>query len=188
MQKELDMRFERVLDNGRLWAVMYDEDNVNILEKVFTQWNDYEWLRAFFTKYVEDLSSFFHITDIDRAVFDTVDDANELECLIMDIDPDANLDELFRPLENTRLSEVLLGREKAKGKYHTHASWLRLYAIRLESGRYIITGGAIKLTATMQEREHTLEELNKLNKVRDYLISLGVLDYNGFEDYNEERN
>ena len=36
------MRFERVLENGGLWAVMYDEDNVNILEKVFTQWNDYE--------------------------------------------------------------------------------------------------------------------------------------------------
>ncbi len=40
----------------------------------------------------------------------------------------------------------------------------------------------------MQEREHTLEELNKLNKVRDYLISLGVFDYNSFEDYNEESN
>lgn len=75
------MRFERILDNGRLWAVMYDGDAVNILERVFTQWNDYEWLRAFFTKHVEDLSSFFHITDIDRAVFDTVDDANDLEAL-----------------------------------------------------------------------------------------------------------
>ena len=75
MQKELVMRFERILENGRLWAVMYDGDNVNIMEKVFTQWNDYEWLRAFFTKHAEDLSSYFHITDIDRAVFDTVDDA-----------------------------------------------------------------------------------------------------------------
>ena len=108
------MRFERVLENGRLWAVMYDEDCVNILEKVFTQWNDYEWLREFFTKHVDDLATFFHITDIDRAVFDTVDDANELECLIMDLNPDADLDELFRPLENTRMSEVILGREKAK--------------------------------------------------------------------------
>lgn len=36
------MKFERILDNGRLWAVMYDENNVNILEKVFEQWNDYE--------------------------------------------------------------------------------------------------------------------------------------------------
>lgn len=141
-----------MLENGRLWAVMYDEDCVNILEKVFTQWNDYEWLREFFTKHVDDLATFFHITDIDRAVFDTVDDANELECLIMDLNPDADLDELFRPLE---------------------------------SGRYIITGGAIKLTATMQEREHTLMELAKLNKVRDYLISIGIFDYNGFEDYHE---
>ena len=81
------MRFERILENGRLWAVMYDEDNVNILDKVFVQWNDYEWLRTFFIKHIEDLSSYFHITDIDRAVFDTVDDANELECLILDIDP-----------------------------------------------------------------------------------------------------
>lgn len=111
--------------------------------------------------------------------------SNELECLIMDLDPDVNLDELFRPLENTRLSEVLLGREKVKGRYRTHVSWLRLYAIRLESGRYIITGGAIKLTATMREREHTLTELTRLNKVRDYLISLGIFDYKGFEDYNE---
>ena len=37
----------------------------------------------------------------------------------------------------------------------------------------------------MQEREHTLMELAKLNKVRDYLISIGIFDYNGFEDYHE---
>ena len=104
----------------------------------------------------------------------------------MDLAPDANLDEIFRPLENKRMSEALLGREKAKGQYHKHASWLRLYAIRLESGRYIITGGAIKLTATMQEREHTLEELRRLNAMRDFLIASGVLDYGGFEDYNNE--
>ena len=182
------MRFERILENGRLWAVMYDGDNENILAKVFTQWNDYEWLRAFFTHHMKDLANYFHITDIDRAVFDTVEDANDMECLIMDLDPDVNLDELFRPLENTRLSEALLGREKAKGRHKTHASWLRLYAIRLESGRYIITGGAIKLTATMSEREHTLEELHRLNIVRNHLISLGIFDYNGFEDYNEENN
>lgn len=186
MQKLFEMIFERLLEDGRLWAVVYDGEAVNVLERVFEQWNDYEWLRAFFIKHSDDLASFFHITDIDRAVFDTVDDANDLECLIMDINPDANLDEFFRPLENTRLSEMLLGREKAKGRYSTHASWLRLYAIRLESGRYIITGGAIKLTATMQEREHTLAELVKLNTVRDFLISIGVCDYQGLEDYYNE--
>lgn len=102
------MQFERLLENGRLWAVVYDEENVNVLEKVFSQWNDYLWLREFFTEHAKDLASYFHITDIDRAVFDTVDDANDLECLIMDLDPDANLDELFRPLENTRMSDIRL--------------------------------------------------------------------------------
>lgn len=181
------MKFEKILDDGRLWAVMYDNDSVNVLEKVFNQWNDYEWLRDFFLKNLDDLTSYFHVTDVDRAIFDTVDDAGDLECLIMDINPDVNLDELFRPLENKRLSEVILGREKAKGRYVNHASWLRLYAIRLESGRYIITGGAIKLTATMQERDHTLKELNNLNRVRDYLISLGIFEYDGFKDYSNEK-
>lgn len=40
----------------------------------------------------------------------------------------------------------------------------------------------------MQEREHTLEELHKLNKVRDYLLSQGIFDYNGFKDYDEDSN
>lgn len=140
-----EIRFERILDNGRLWAVVDEIDGVNALEKVFNLWNDYQWLRDYFTTHAEDLASYFHITDIDSAVFDTVDDANDLECLIMDLNPDANLDALFRPLENTRMSEAVLGREKAKGRYHYHSSWLRLYAIRLESGRYIITGRAIKV-------------------------------------------
>lgn len=180
------MKFERIIENGHLWAVMYNDEEVNCLEKVFSEWNDYEWLKTFFAKHMEDLSSYFHITDLEQAIYDTVDDANDLECLIMDLDPQSNLDELFRPLENSRMSEVLLGREKAKGSIKTHPSWLRLYAIRLESGHYVITGGAIKLTATMQDREHTLTELSKLNKVRDFLISVGVFDYKGFEDYNEE--
>lgn len=36
------MKFERLLEDGRLWAVMYDEDGVNALEKVFSQWNDFQ--------------------------------------------------------------------------------------------------------------------------------------------------
>ena len=47
----------------------------------------------------------------------------------------ANLDELFRPLENQRIREMILSREKAKGKRQsTHSSWLRIYAIKLDEG------------------------------------------------------
>ena len=180
------MKFERLIEDGRLWAGLYDGDSENVFDKVFDRWNDFEHLKSFFEEHASDLASYFHITDIDTAVFDTVDDAYHLECLIMDINPDANLDDLFRPLENTRMSEIVLGREKAKGMRTTHASWLRLYAIRLDAGIYIITGGAIKLTATMQEREHTLKELYQLNKVRDFLIDQGVFDYDAFVEYYNE--
>ena len=63
-----------------------------------------------------------------------------------------------------------------------------MYAIKLEPGCYVITGGAIKLTRTMQEREHTLKELQKMEQVRDLLMDKGVVDADGFEDYvNETR-
>lgn len=82
---------------------------------------------------------------------------------------------------------MLLGKEKAKVKNRPrHASWLRIYAIKLEPGCYIITGGAIKLTRTMQEREHTLAELNKMEVVRSFLLSGGAVDAEGFEDFLSE--
>ena len=82
-----------------------------------------------------------------------------------------------------RASEVSLGKEKAKGaRNFRHDSWLRLYAIRFQQNSYLVTGGAIKLTRTMQEREHTLEELHKLENVRNFLISEGAYDIDGFYD------
>lgn len=62
----------------------------------------------------------------------------------------------------------------------------RIYAIKLEPGCYIITGGAIKLTRTMQEREHTLKELNKMEQVRNHLISNQAIDADGFADFLSE--
>ena len=82
---------------------------------------------------------------------------------------------------------MTLGKEKAKPEQtNRHASWLRLYAIKLEPGCYIITGGAIKLTRTMQEREHTLRELNKMEFVRNHLLEQGVIDVAGFVELNNE--
>lgn len=105
----------------------------------------------------------------------------------MDLSPDADLSMLFRPLNNNEASDVLLQKEKARLKYRfKHPSWLRLYAIKLTTGIYIITGGAIKLTATMQEREHTRIELAKLEKVRRYLIDADITDEEGFAEYLNE--
>ena len=78
---------------------------------------------------------------------------------------------------------MVLSREKAKGKRTSgHSSWLRLYAIKLEDGIYLITGGAIKLTYYMPERQHTLFELERLEKVRNYLLENGITDADGLQD------
>ena len=78
------------------------------------QWNDVVWLRSFFKQNIDDLASYFKITDVNQAIYDTIEDSERLQCLIMDISPDANLDGIFRPLENERISEILLGKEKAR--------------------------------------------------------------------------
>lgn len=82
---------------------------------------------------------------------------------------------------------MLLGKEKGKLKNRiNHASWLRIYALKLSSGIYIITGGAIKLTATMQERNHTLTELSRMEAVRQFLLNEQIIDDDSFNDYLKE--
>ena len=133
------------------------------------------------------MATYFKITDVNQAIYDTIEDSERIQCLIMDISPDANLDQIFRPLENQRMTEMLLGKEKARLRNTpAHASWLRIYAIKLEPGIYIITGGAIKLTRTMQEREHTLVELAKMERVRRYMLDNNIVDMDAFQDYLNE--
>ena len=181
------MNFDLITENGNLWAVRYDSCLDNVPDTILDQWNDVVWLRSFFKQNIDDLASYFKITDVNQAIYDTIEDSERLQCLIMDISPDANLDEIFRPLENDRISEMLLGKEKARLRNTPrHTSWLRIYAIKLESGIYIITGGAIKLTRTMQEREHTLVELARMEKVRNFLLDNDIVDLDSFNDYLKE--
>lgn len=154
------MIFDKITRDGRLWAVRFDENDDNEFIKTVDQWDDVQWLRAFFIENINDLIAYFKISDINR---------------------------IFHPLDNNQMSDVMLQKEKARLKRKFgHSSWLRLYAIKLVSGIYIITGGAIKLTATMQEREHTSRELAKLERVRNFLLQENVIDDTGFVDYMTE--
>ena len=177
------MKFDNIDGNWKLWAVRYDEDTANVLSLLFWHWSNVEWLADFFISNKIDLEKNFQITSVDKAIYDTLVDAEELECMILDLAEDSDLDKMFRPLSNMRTSELLLGKKKAKGNRGTHPSWLRLYALRLEKGVYLITGGAIKLTHTMQERSHTLKELERMEMVRNHLIENGVTDLDGFVDF-----
>lgn len=108
------MNFEEIFKD-KLWAVRYDSEDQNVLYKLFKDWNDVVWLKDFFEKNIDDLSAYFKITNLNQAIYDTIEDAEKLECLICDINENSNLDELFRHLEPQRTKDVL-GKEKAKGE------------------------------------------------------------------------
>jgi len=182
------MKFERLLEGrDHLWAVRDMNKSKNELAILFDSWNDINYLMTFFSENIDDLNNYFHIQKISEAIDDTMDDAEELESLILDVPFTDNLDELFKPLGTTDMTIQELSRNKARNWDRPgHASWLRIYAIRLEKNVYVITGGAIKLTATMQERPHTQEQLDKLNQCRQYLINNGVFDADSFIDLTEE--
>ena len=183
-----EMKFERIIDGkDHLWAVRDMDKPNNELAALFQKWNDAEYLWDFFLENLDDLQGFFHIERISEAVEDTIKDAEELERLILDIPYTENLDELFLPLGSADIVIRELAREKARNWNRTnHASWLRVYAIRLERNVFVITGGAIKLTRSMQERAHTQEELTKLNQCRQFLIDNGVFDSDSFISMIEE--
>lgn len=178
------MTFDDITEDGRLWAVRYDGEEDNALYTLFDQWNDVMWLRSFFKENWSDLTFYFKIVDVNQAIEDTIEDSDRLQAIMLDISPDANLDEIFHPLENYRTMDVLLGKEKARLKRLVrHSSWLRIYAIKLSEGIYVITGGAIKLTLKMEEREHARRELVKLEKVRSFLLNENIIDDESFVEY-----
>lgn len=185
---------QTVVEKGRiiegcdhLWAVKSKDKEVDELTDLFEKWNNAEYLLAFFTENFEDLKEFFHIERIAEAIEDTFEDADNLESLTLDIPYTNKPDELFKPLDATDTRTAEISRSKARNwGRQQHASWLRIYAIRLETNVYIVTGGSIKLTRTMQEREHTSEELIKLNRCKSYLKDHGVFDQDSFVELTKE--
>ena len=182
------MKFIRVIpDYNHLWAVKEDEKETDELSMLFRQWNNLNYLLDFFLANMDDLRGFFKMEKVSDAIRDTVEDAEELQRLILDFPYTERLDGLFHPLslEDSRARE--LTREKARNwDRRQHPSWLRVYAIRIEPNVYVVTGGAIKLTATMQEREHTQKELDKLNACRDFLKRNSVFDRDSFVEFYKE--
>lgn len=156
--------FEEIKD--KLYAVAYDETNTNILNILQENWSDILWLEEFFEKNKQDLQSgFYGSIQIEEAITRTFDEQDDLFIALKEHKGES-LSTLFQPLRNQEYQSKEYQEQKAKGKYPK--SWLRIYAVHFDD-QYVITGGAIKLTRTMMERDHTALELKKLRMVRDAL-------------------
>lgn len=172
--------------NESLYSVLYDnesgacdedgnaipDEQLHEFSRLFDFWNDQDKLRTFFEDNEQDLNEeYWEGISIDDAIKKTRKEALDLESLLIEYAESENLHKqnlsmLFRPLTNGRIVKQF---EKDKAKVDGKKTWLRIYAIRIEANLFVICGGAIKLRATLNDRDYLLNELEKLEVTRDYL-------------------
>lgn len=168
--------------NEGLWSIHLNGEPQNEFDKFFDLMDDLNWLDDFFASNEADLySGYFGPVAIDSAVLRTMDEADEMEDTLHNYSKrgfagSSNLQHLFKPLYNLEYSIVV----HQKSKVRIRKGWLRVYAIRLAENCFVVTGGAIKLTAGMK-REHLQNELRKLELTKTFLRKNGI---NSPEDLN----
>jgi hypothetical protein len=171
-------------ENQGLFSFVFPDEDFSEFYRLFNSWQDLEYLEEFFESNKSDLDrGYFGTMSVDEAILRTRKDAKQLSKKILDIKKNKDgetLNFLFKPLDNRSYRIEDLQKSKAYGIIRT--SWLRLYAIRINDNFYVITGGTIKLTERMDEREHSQKELTKLDTCRDFLRNEGIFDDAGIRD------
>lgn len=159
-----------------LYAVHWQGEEKNAFAHFFTQMADAIYLVDFFDDHEDDLTNHPQVQlSKTEAVLKVKNDAKALQKAILNAESFEELDYRFQPLsDNERVNRIDLRRQKCYGIVIN--SFLRLYAVRFDEGQYLITGGTIKLTRALQEREHTQIELNKLDHIVNYLIDEGIFE------------
>jgi DNA-binding PadR family transcriptional regulator len=159
-----------------LYAFRLSEEGLDELERVLDEWEDPLFLFEFFTDNEADLKGEF---TIEEAVEKTRTEVKKFRKRMLELASSKphKLNHFFTNLDNLEYRQVLLPRQKAKQK------WLRLYALKIEDEEntfYVITGGMIKLTLNMEDRDHGKHERTKLNRCKDFLKDNGVYDADSF--------
>ncbi|WP_321298941.1 hypothetical protein [Marinifilum fragile] len=166
-----------------LYAIKYDGEQSDEFERLFDLWRDPEYLEEFFEEHKSDINGgFWGCISIEEAILKTLSDAQHFEDRFQELSKHQSgdllsaLSKLFKPLHDSQTRVIPLNKSKAR------ETWLRIYALRLDDDAYIITGGAIKLTKAMQDREHTEHELHKIDLCRQYFLKEGIIDTDGVID------
>lgn len=178
-----------VQENKRegLFSIHLDNEHEDEIAKCIERWLlNTQYLYDFFTIHQDDLNRGYYgkLISIPEAIEHTRIEAQylfeKLERLAISGGND-NLSTAFLPLRDLDYTQTLLQQVKAKTKIQK--KWLRIYAIKIGPNTFIVTGGAIKLVGTMNEKPHLLKEKQKLDDIKYYLKEEGILDQDNFEVY-----
>lgn len=160
-----------------LWAVQYDGEVHNEIDKLFDEWDNLINLRTFFKEKEEYLKTdFWGGMTVKQAFMKTVKETNELWNNLFEAEQNGqcgNIDTLYEIFTRLSKNEYKIS-GFYKGKPLSSKPFLRLYAVQLEEGQLVITGGGIKLTDTIQGSPWLENELTKLETVKTFLKSEGI--------------
>lgn len=169
------MEIVRIFED-QLFAFRYENEADNELRRLLNQWNDTFHLYQFLTQNAGDIPKG---TLIPLLINQIIANANDIDDALNDISLNQlrNLDEFFKPLHNQEYRILELAKQKGRKNY------LRLYAIRIDTNCFVITGGAIKFHHLNKDRQHTQKEMEKLDKCRNYLKENFVIDADSFYEF-----
>jgi hypothetical protein len=158
---------------SKLYSIQNSDSSENELRRLLNCWMDIEYLDAFLKKNVIDLPRGISKENL---IMKLVSNSFEIQEMINRIENDENFRwfDFFKPLQNSETGNVILSKQKGRQSY------LRLYAVKIEVDCFIITGGAIKFHHLNKDREHTYQEMLKLNRCRDFLKDIGIYDRTSF--------
>lgn len=180
------MRIVPIFETQSLYSFHYEGSSSNIFEQLFDNWNDPFYLEQFFTDHEGDLNKgFYGSITIEEAALYTRQEAQRLERLLYQTVFERRLRTIFRPL-----SEIEYGTNEGFPKQKAYGprtlSWLRIYALKIDDDVFVVTGGAIKLTQKMSERDHTNAELKQLRRCVQFFEAQQIIDLEGFMELAAE--
>jgi hypothetical protein len=167
-----------------LYAIQYENEAENEFDRLLDEWNDMEIV----VNFMEENKIYLSNKEIWGSVLNTEDaakrvriEAEKLEDLFDQLyehtcngeKPD--FDTHFRELKGKYVYELTYIPMKSYGV--ENPSMLRFYAIKIKSNLYIITGGGIKLSKSIQNspgiKDHVIQNIDK---VRQFLKVNGIQD------------
>lgn len=168
-----------------LYSVKYDDRTKDEYHRLFDQWNDLDYLIDFFEQNEDFLKKpiWCKVPVPEAATQQVVKEAAEMEDWLEQLADNCkknrgdDYDSLFQFLNKKRYEKVI-DRLPMKSYGYMRPSMIRMYAIKLKSNCYVITGGGIKLNDAIQDSPALDHVLHEIDSVRKFMIENGIIDQN----------
>ena len=152
-----------------IYSVKYEGKEQDEFHRLFDEWNDIDYVLGFMERNSQYLKAdvWKKVHEPESAASQVFEEAEELEILFDKLynntkaGDENDFDSYFKCLDGQYKFEIQYVPMKAYGT--ERPSFLRLYAIKIDKNTYLITGGGIKLSDSIQNspgiKDHVLQEI-----------------------------